>query len=306
MTHDTTNFKSINKSIMGEINDFADISNQIYNSAKARTWKFNLMIVGEAREGKSTLVQALFRGKISPSQCTNIDGLTEYESLIEENKVMLRLRCIETSGFLPDYYKEKLSPFVEHIEKQFEKYLIDERSKAEHLIDDTRIHCCIYLIPTNRDRLRPIDIDCMLALHDKVNLIPIIAKADSLPSAEALEQLKQNILDDFEKHKIRYYDFLAQTGESDEETIECIKKAASKFPFALVATDRCEESNGHKKWLLRKPTGIADIENEQHSDFVPFSKLLIKYCMLDLMDNTHCQHYAKYKTDIISDQEMNS
>ena len=43
-----------------------------------------------------------------------------------------------------------------------------------------------------RLRLKPLDIECMKALHHKVNIVPIIAKADSL-TQEELAQMKQNV-----------------------------------------------------------------------------------------------------------------
>lgn len=36
-------------------------------------------------------------------------------------------------------------------------------------------------------RLKPIDVECMRQLHTKVNLIPIIAKADTLTDEEVVE-----------------------------------------------------------------------------------------------------------------------
>jgi len=41
--------------------------------------------------------------------------------------------------------------------------------------------------------LRPVDVECMKALQSKVNIVPIIAKADSLTKKE-LELLKQNVI----------------------------------------------------------------------------------------------------------------
>lgn len=32
--------------------------------------------------------------------------------------------------------------------------------------------------------LRPLDVECMKALHEKVNIIPVLAKADCLTQAE--------------------------------------------------------------------------------------------------------------------------
>lgn len=59
-------------------------------------------------------------------------------------------------------------------------------------IQDTRVHCCLYFIPSHVRGLRPIDIETMKALQKRVNIIPIIAKADSLTKKE-LEYLKQNV-----------------------------------------------------------------------------------------------------------------
>lgn len=41
-------------------------------------------------------------------------------------------------------------------------------------------------------RLKPLDIECMKTLHHKVNIVPIIAKADAL-TQEELAQMKQTV-----------------------------------------------------------------------------------------------------------------
>lgn len=41
------------------------------------------------------------------------------------------------------------------------------------------IHVCF---PS--DSLRPLDVECMRALHEKVNIVPVLAKADGLTHAE--------------------------------------------------------------------------------------------------------------------------
>jgi septin 7 len=45
------------------------------------------------------------------------------------------------------------------------------------------------------DSLKQLDIEVMRRLHNKVNLIPIIAKADTLTDEEVL-QFKQRVRDD--------------------------------------------------------------------------------------------------------------
>lgn len=46
--------------------------------------------------------------------------------------------------------------------------------------------------PSSSHRLRPVDIEFMKALQDKVNVIPLIAKADCLTPAE-IKKLKERV-----------------------------------------------------------------------------------------------------------------
>ena len=42
-------------------------------------------------------------------------------------------------------------------------------------------------------RLQPIDIDCMRQLHSRVNIVPVIGKADTLTQKE-LRELKKKVM----------------------------------------------------------------------------------------------------------------
>jgi septin 7 len=92
---------------------------------------------------------------------------------------------------------------VENIEARFDSYLEQENRVNRSKIVDNRVHACLYFIqPTghsyvasespirkaNRlDSLKQIDIEFMRRLHTKVNLIPVIAKADTLTDEEVTE-----------------------------------------------------------------------------------------------------------------------
>ena len=52
------------------------------------------------------------------------------------------------------------------------------------------------------DRLRQLDIEFMKRLHRKVNIVPVIAKADTLTKQE-ITKLKANLLRDIDTHKIK-------------------------------------------------------------------------------------------------------
>lgn len=50
--------------------------------------------------------------------------------------------------------------------------------------------------------LRHVDLEMMRRLHRKVNIVVVIAKADSLTAAE-VKRLKTRILNDLEEHQIQ-------------------------------------------------------------------------------------------------------
>ncbi len=65
--------------------------------------------------------------------------------------------------------------------------------------------------------LRPIDRDFLHHLQHKVNIIPVIAKADTLLKSELIA-LKKQLLSDIDKHGVQLYDFPEGDPEQDEET----------------------------------------------------------------------------------------
>lgn len=66
-------------------------------------------------------------------------------------------------------------------------------------------------------RLKPVDIEFMRRLHTKVNLVPIIAKSDTMTDDEVL-QFKARILADIAHSGIQIYEAPRYDME-DEETI---------------------------------------------------------------------------------------
>jgi len=71
-------------------------------------------------------------------------------------------------------------------------------------------------------RLRALDVELMKQVHDKVNLIPVIAKADTL-TKEELMAFKKRIVEDLAYHHINT--FSIETDPSDDaETINTAKE----------------------------------------------------------------------------------
>ncbi|CAJ0916017.1 unnamed protein product [Ranitomeya imitator] len=79
---------------------------------------------------------------------------------------------------------------IHYIDNQFERYLHDESGLNRRHIIDNRVHCCFYFISPFGHGLKPLDVEFMKALHGKVNIVPVIAKADTLTLKER-ERLKR-------------------------------------------------------------------------------------------------------------------
>ena len=57
---------------------------------------------------------------------------------------------------------------------------------------DMRVHACLYFIRPTGHTLKPLDIETMKELCSRVNLIPVIAKADTLRPKD-MEEFKQRV-----------------------------------------------------------------------------------------------------------------
>jgi septin 2 len=64
--------------------------------------------------------------------------------------------------------------------------------------------------------LKPLDIEFMKQLHSKVNIVPVIAKADTLTKKEVLV-LKQRIIQQIEENGIKVYAIPDCESDEDED-----------------------------------------------------------------------------------------
>ncbi|XP_008402091.1 septin-7-like [Poecilia reticulata] len=62
----------------------------------------------------------------------------------------------------------------------------------------------------------------MKRLHDKVNVIPLIAKADTL-TPEECQLFKKQIMKEIQEHKIKIYEFPDTEDDEDNKLIRKIK-----------------------------------------------------------------------------------
>ncbi|XP_050824128.1 septin-12 isoform X2 [Gopherus flavomarginatus] len=271
-------------------------------------FEFNLMVVGQSGLGKSTMVNTLFKSKVSrkptgPGYEERIPKTVQLQSVthvIEEKGVKMKLTVTDTPGFGDQINNENCwDPIIKYINEQYEKYLREEiLISRKRKIPDTRVHSCVYFVPPTGHWLRPLDLEFMRRLSKIVNVVPVIAKADTLTLEERAE-FKKRIQKDLKAHGISVYPQEDFDDNSDDRILN--NKIRDKIPFAVVGADKEHQVNG-KRILGRKTKwGIIEVENPAHCEFPLLRDLLIRSHLQDLKDITHNMHYESYRVQRLNE-----
>src|SRR3984957_13735959 len=158
----------------------------------------------------------------------------------------------------------------------------------------------------------------MRRLHTKVNLIPIIAKADTMTEEEITDfKLRVGfffanstrllfffwthtfleILSDIAHHNIQIFQAPPYDNE-DEETLAEAEEIASKIPFAVVGSDKVVRTpDGRNVRGRAYPWGVVEVDNEEHCDFVKLRQMLVRTYMEELRERTNDFLYENWRTE---------
>lgn len=136
--------------------------------------------------------------------------------------------------------------------------------------------------------MKALDIEFMKRLHDKVNIIPVISKADAMTPEEIL-QFKQTILTQIQESGIQIYNFPELDNHNDH------RKLRAKIPFAVIGSNYVLDINNKRIRARQYPWGFAEIENSDHCDFSVLRTMLLQTHMQDLIDTTATYHYENFR-----------
>ncbi len=139
----------------------------------------------------------------------------------------------------------------------------------------------------------------MKRLAPRVNVIPVIGRADSLTPAELAES-KKLVMEDIEHYRIPVYNFPYDIEEDDEDTVEENAELRGLMPFAIVGSEDIVEIGGRKARARQYPWGVVEVDNPRHSDFLAIRSALLHSHLADLKEITHDFLYENYRTEKLS------
>lgn len=283
---------------------FANLPHQVHRKSVKKGFEFTLMVVGESGLGKSTLVDSLFDTdiypeRVIPSAAEKIKKTIKVDAStveIEERGVKLRLTVVDTPGFGDAVdNSDSFRAIIQYIDDQFERFLRDESGLNRRNIADNRVHCCFYFISPFGHGLKPLDIEFMKQLHNKVNIVPVIAKSDALTKKE-IHKLKMRIMEEIENNGIKIYPLPDCDSDEDDVYKEKIRQLKEAVPFAVCGANTMIEVRGKKVRGRLYPWGVVEVENPEHNDFIKLRSMLVTH-MQDMQDVTQEVHYENYRSE---------
>lgn len=286
----------------------SNLPNQKHRRVYKRGGHLTMMVVGESGLGKTTFVNTLFAtslcdhrdyarrsSKDPKDSATTRVKITEAE--LEEKGFKLRLTVVDCPGF-GDYVNNSdcWVPVVEFIETQYTSYMNQEMQPDRSSVEDTRVHLCLYFLQPTGHSLKTLDIVAMKEIGSRVNLIPVIAKCDSLTPTETAA-FKDRIREEIATHEIRIYQ--NPIDSDDDEATAHNHELAAAIPFGVMGSEELVDL-GDKKVRARKYLwGSAEVENDAHCDFKKLRSLLLRTHLLDLITTMEKGHYESFRDRLL-------
>lgn len=288
---------------------------QLVRKTARKGFTFNVMSVGPDDMNKTTILSALFGKNLEVSrQVTSVNLEDNMKQLrkcdllnpkvsvvaktfeIEEKRVRLRLTVAESDSYGDALcLKDTHIPLVDYIDMQFQDFHKRESSHDRRKIEDKMIHCLFFFISPYGHGLSLLDLEFLRAVHDRVNIVPIIARAETMSLTERTK-FKRRIREQLETNGINIYKMSDPDPDDPEDLKRAVKDIQEAMPFAVCSIHlNADNSVGERvlEW------GRIDPYNLDHSDF-SMLKSMLHMQIPDLCEITHEKFYEDFRLRMMS------
>ncbi|EWS72727.1 septin protein (macronuclear) [Tetrahymena thermophila SB210] len=332
--HQSNNFNSHNEEIIQHI-QASQNSNVVQNqqiSSEIRNLQqqiheehnnvnLNIMVVGESGTGKTTFINTFLhydkRFKFQKKEELLFSKVVEHTYIKQDQDIRYQLQMIDTLGYGEKLSQEKWYKLVKQqiinkfgLHEQMEQSLFNSEVHQNKLLylqkekkfQDKRIHCCLYFLQP--PRIKDSDLIYIQKLSKLVNVIPIIAKGDTLTQNETIE-LKRQFLEMCEDNGFQIYN-IEKGLDRNVEFLNHIQNSPNGKcpPFTIVSSDfQLEDTTNHIYYGRQYNWGTVDILNPKHCDFQLLYNLLLYQINQDLYKSVE-DYYQGYITKLAKKQEQ--
>lgn len=284
------------------------LPDQLVRKTARKGFTFNIMAVGPRDLNKTTLLSALF-GRNLEIYHAHFDESSESVARnqqdplnppitvvpktfeIEEKRVRLRLTIAESKCYGDALcLKGTHTPLVEYIDRQFADYHKRESSFDRRNIKDKMVHCLFFFISPYGHGLSSLDLDFLASVHDRVNIVPIIARAETLTIPER-NSFKRRVTEDLKRHNINIYKMSSPDLDDPDDIKRLMKEIQDAMPFAITTMTLNSDNMAVPRVL---DWGRIDPNDLHHSDF-PLLKSMLQMQIPDLCEITHDEFYEQFR-----------
>lgn len=262
---------------------------------------FTLLCVGNSGVGKTSFINSLFGSNLIQEKTelpqnysqmpTKTTEIVQHKMELIEDGFKLKLNLIDTPGF-GDYVDNRYCwyPIAKYIDEQYRRVVYQENQPNRSNMVNGEVHVCLYFINPSAVGLSELDIEAMKNLATRVNLIPIISKADGFTSEE-INAFKQRIKNTMQEEDIPICELIDSGSKA--------KRLIDEMPFTVInSIEKYENENGDLVRGRKYRWGISEVENPKHCDFLKLREFLIEMNMGDLISSTD-NYYENYRRDFM-------
>ena len=300
--------------------------------------RFNLIVAGHARSGKTdflaTLFETLIVDKLVPTNAelkedaqilpsvknypVQSNFLIEFQN--DENE-KIHLNLIDSPSLdVPVLIEKAEGPIKVLLESRavkygelMQKFISDQFSLTmteEHKVKrdpnppDYQVHCMLYFlnpeIILNSNGLTFMDKVVLEKLCPVVNILPVLGKSDMI-TMQDLKRIRANLQRDFKQYK--FYEFQDDSDDSKEVYDQML-------PFCIISSEELSNIDDNrvmgvmhesKKLLAREYLwGFINIQNRSSCDFELLKELLLVDNLDDMRSYTRNYLYESWRTEMLA------